>query len=77
MVPSVISTIGKIFEIRFGDNLSEQLSPAKSYGAVGRINIKFGNRSGHGTGTLISKNIVLTCGHNLFDRENNQLATEV
>jgi hypothetical protein len=31
--------------------------------------IKFVGKDGHGTGTLVSPNLVLTCGHNIFNKK--------
>ena len=39
------------------------------YSAVGIVHGFIGNKSFFGTGFLISSNIVLTCGHNLYHRK--------
>ncbi len=58
----------KLFKIK-GDELKQLLH--RSIGAVSCLNSE--KELYYGSGVLISKNLVLTCAHNLFDRKTGTL----
>ena len=57
-------------EVVFDKDVREEVTQPDKYPycSIGIIDMNFGNKRGQGTGCLIGKDIVLTCGHVCYAR---------